>query len=193
MCHHALRNRHFRGARGSRAADDGIHSKIENVEGEEPADSAKVGTSTPRSQSALIDKLEASRKTSDHPQPAQAAHNSGSENIQSRDTQPVDSFIGINSTAHQQPQSSLPNSTSSHSHYTISPRVIVIQLTDGQKHTIDLVDMLFRAKADAKTRRYKRFEQFGGLPCQTLMQNPCLHQLKMINPEDLSTMGGPGQ
>ena len=63
---------------------------------------------------------------------------------------------------------------------------MVLQFTDGSKHHIDLAEMLLGAKDDAKTNGFKRFGQFGVNPCETLMQNPCLLQLKTIDLDNMS-------
>lgn len=170
------------------AADQDSNSEIEIIEDNESGGSAEVEISTPPLHSDLDDISEAPRQHFEPPQLSQAPDDY-SKNLHPQDTQRLDNSTNLSPTAQQQTQSRPPDSPTSplhSSHPSLRKNIMVLRFTDGSEHHIDLVEMLLGAKDDAKTNGFKRFGHFGDNPCETLMQNPCLLQLKTIDLDSMS-------
>ena len=174
------------------AADGDSNFMMEIIETNEPGDSAEEEISSPPLHSNLDDISEATEEDLEPPQPSQAPDCSNFEHLQPQSTQPLDKSTDLSPTAQQQPQSPLPDLPTSplrSSHSFPEKNVMVFQSEDGSENTIDLVKMLLGAKNNAKTNGFKRFGRLGATPCETLMKNPSLLTLRMINPDNTSGVG----
>ena len=175
------------------AADGDSNFKMEIIETSEPGDSAEEEISSPPLHSNLDDISEATEEDLEPPQPSQAPDCSNFEHLQPQSTQPLDKSTDLSPNAQQQPQSPLPDLPTSplrSSHSLPEKNVMVFKSEDGSENTIDLVKMmLLGAKNHAKTNGFKRFGRLGATPCETLMKNPSLLKLRMINPDNTSWVG----
>lgn len=70
---------------------------------------------------------------------------------------------------------------------------MVLKFADGSEYTIDLVRLLLRTRNYAKINGFKRLRRLGDVPCEVFMQNPCVLQLKLINPDNMPWVVGLGQ